>query len=192
MKKEDLTKIGLNDEQVKEVFKLNGIDINAEKSKADAAAADLKNVRDQLSTTQSQLKELQEMDPAKLQEEIGRLNETLTNQKAEFEKQIADRDFSDAVNSAISAAGGRNAKTIRPLLDEATLKASKNQKDDIAAAIAKIKEENAYLFSDGNAGNDRSEPIQNPVAGTGGRAAKNIADTNAVRRIMGLPEIKDN
>lgn len=192
MKKEDLTKLGLNDEQVKEVFRLNGIDINAEKSKADAAAADLKNVRDQLSTTQSQLKELQEMDPAKLQEEIGRLNETLTNQKAEFEKQIADRDFSDAVNSAISAAGGRNAKTIRPLLDEATLKASKNQKDDIAAAIAKIKEENAYLFSDGNAGSDRSEPIQNPVAGTGGRAAKNIADTNAVRRIMGLPEIKDN
>lgn len=192
MKKEDLTKLGLNDEQVKEVFRLNGIDINAEKSKADAAAADLKNVRDQLSTTQSQLKELQEMDPAKLQEEIGRLNETLTNQKAEFEKQIADRDFSDAVNSAISAAGGRNAKTIRPLLDETALKASKNQTDDIAAAIAKVKEENAYLFSDGNAGSDRSEPIQNPVAGTGGRAAKNIADTNAVRRIMGLPEIKDN
>lgn len=192
MKKEDLTKLGLNDEQVKEVFRLNGIDINVEKSKADAAAADLKNVRDQLSTTQSQLKELQEMDPAKLQEEIGRLNETLTNQKAEFEKQIADRDFSDAVNSAISAAGGRNAKTIRPLLDETALKASKNQTDDIAAAIAKIKEENAYLFSDGNAGSDRSEPIQNPVAGTGGRAAKNIADTNAVRRIMGLPEIKDN
>ena len=189
MKKEDLTKIGLTDEQVKEVFRLNGIDVNAEKSKTDSAVADLKGVRDQLSTTQAQLKELQEMDPAKLQEEIGRLNETLTNQKAEFEKQIADRDFSDAVNSAITTAGGRSAKAIRPFLDEVALKASKNQKDDIAAAIAKVKEENAYLFND-EAGGD-TEPIKNPVAGTGSKAPKNVTDTNAVRRIMGLPEIKD-
>lgn len=192
MKKEDLTKIGLSDEQMKEVFRLNGIDVNAEKNKADAAATDLKDVRDQLSATQAQLKELQEMDPAKLQEEIGRLNQTLTSQKAEFEKQIADRDFNDAVNSAITAAGGRAAKAILPFLDQAALKASKNQKDDIAAAIAKVKEENAYLFNDESGGDGNSnEPIKNPVAGTGGRAAKNIADTNAVRRIMGLPEIKD-
>ena len=75
-------------------------------------------------------------------------------QKANFEKQLADRDFDDLLNGEIRGSKAKNVTAVRALLDVETLKTSKNQKDDIAAALQKTKEENGYLF-------ESDEPIDN-------------------------------
>ena len=50
-----------------------------------------------------------------------------------------------AVQQAVSAAGGRNLKAIRALLDESAF--GEDPADDAKAAVAAVKRENPYLFA---------------------------------------------
>lgn len=54
--------------------------------------------------------------------------------------------FDASVKEAIRKASGRNEKAIMALLDVDALKASKNQAQDIEAAITALKKDNDYLF----------------------------------------------
>ena len=59
----------------------------------------------------------------------------LQTKETEFQQKLADRDFDDLLTESIHGAKGKNAKAIRALLDVDALKTSKNQKDDVGAAI---------------------------------------------------------
>lgn len=115
-------------------------DINAggfvKKSDYDAAIEAKKGLETQLQTATDNLKKFEGIeDPAKLQGEITRLNNELTTQKETYEGQIADMQFGALLEGAITAAGGRNAKAIKALLDVDALKKSKDQTADIKTAI---------------------------------------------------------
>lgn len=129
------------------------------------------NYKSQLDAATTQLKAFEGVDVADLQGKITALNQQLDTQKTNFEQQLADRDFNDMLNGAISARKAKNAKAVRALLDVEALKASKNQKEDVAAALDKVKEENDYLF-------DSDEPLDNGkfVGGGSPGAAKTVAD----------------
>lgn len=185
MKTEELKALGLTDEQITAVFKINGADVNREKDKA---KADIDGLKEQLATAADSLKKFDGIDPAKLTEQITSLNKQLSDQKADYEKKIADRDFNDLLTGAIASAGGRNAKAISALLDIGTLKASKNQKDDVAKAIEDLKKDNDYLFTS-------KEPVKNAVGGTGGSSSGFTLDEQKIaqaRRVMGLKPKKEN
>ena len=81
------------------------------------------------------------------------------NIQKDYDSKIADRDFSDLVKESIAAAKGKNPRAIMALLDVNALKASKNQKEDIAVALKTLTEaeDSKMLFG---------EPEPNPV-GTG-------------------------
>lgn len=184
MKTEELKALGLTDDQIKEVFKLNGVDVNAEKDKHKTEVDGLKA---QLSTATESLKKFDGIDPSKLTETITELNQKLASQKADYEQKIADRDFNDLLTGAISRAGGRNAKAVSALLDIDKLKQSKNQKDDVDAAIAEVKKDNDYLFTS-------SEPIKNPVGPTVGSGGPSTLDEQKIamaRKVMGLKDKKE-
>ena len=70
----------------------------------------------------------------------------METQKTDYENKIAEMKFGTLIDNAISAAGGKNAKAIRALLDVETLKDSKNQTEDITAAIEACKKDNEYMF----------------------------------------------
>ena len=185
MKTEELKALGLTDDQIKEVFKLNGVDVNAEKDKH---KTEVEGLKAQLSTATESLKKFDGIDPSKLTETITELNQKLASQKADYEQKIADRDFNDLLTGAIASAGGRNAKAISALLDIGTLKASKNQKDDVAKAIEDLKKDNDYLFTS-------KEPVKNAVGGTGGSSSGFTLDEQKIaqaRRVMGLKPKKEN
>ena len=185
MKTEELKQIGLSDEQIKEVFKLNGADVNAAKESAKAEAKpQIDNLNSQLQTATESLKKFEGIDPAKLQTEIQNLNTKLATQKADYEKQIADRDFNSLLDSTIVSLGGKNTKAIGALLtDVEKIRSSKNQEADLKAALETIKKENDYLF-------ESAEPIKNPTGRTsdpaGGNGGINEAAIEKARAIMGL------
>ena len=79
--------------------------------------------------------------------DVTELNKTIKDLKAEnarieqdYKDKEAQRDFDDLIKDAITGAHGKNAKAITALLDVDTLMQSKNQKEDIAAAIKKLTE----------------------------------------------------
>ena len=78
---------------------------------------------------------------------VDELNNTITNLKndlaakdQELTSKLAERDFNDLLKESIASAKGKNAKAITALLDVDTLKASKNQKEDVAAALKALAE----------------------------------------------------
>lgn len=167
------------DRQVKIINASSGDYIS--KSEYEALEMSKKGLETQLQTATDNLRKFEGIeDPAKLQGEIVKLQGELKTQKAAYEGQIADMQFNAALESAITTAGGRNAKAIKALLDADSLKTSKDRTADIKAAIEICQKDNPYLFG-------TNEPINHPVGPTGGSAGGIDSNTAALRAAMGLP-----
>ena len=130
----------------------------SENYKTAAEADKLRTARDnyksQLETATQKLEGFKDVNVEELKGQIATLTGDLARQKSDFEQQLADRDFNDLLNGAITGSKAKNVKAVRALLDVDALKTSRNQKDDIAAALKKVQEENDYLFAS-------AEPIDN-------------------------------
>lgn len=181
MKKEELQKLGLTEEQINEVFKMNGLDVNGAKGELENAKKELEDYKAQFTSTQAELKKLQELKPEELSKQVSDLNEKLASQKADFEKQIADRNFNDLLAKTVTTAGGREAKAIMPFLDIGALKASKNQEADIKTAIEAVKSEHDYLFTS-------TEPVKNAVSSTASNANASNTALDFAKSVMGIKE----
>lgn len=127
--------------------------------KLDAANETIKANDTAMKDLQTQLDGFKDVDVTGLNKRISDLEEEKKNIQKDYDSKIADRDFSDLVKESIAAAKGKNPKAIMALLDVNALKASKNQKEDIAAALKTLTEaeDSKMLFG---------EPEPNPV-GTG-------------------------
>lgn len=98
------------------------------------------SLTDQLNTAKEEMKKFDGVDPEALNNQIAALNQKLADKDTEYQNQIADRDFQDMLKNAIAEAKGKNAKAITALLDVEALKASKNQANDVAAALKALSE----------------------------------------------------
>lgn len=143
MQRSFLEGLGLEKEVIDQVMGEHGKDIEKIKSERNAA-------QEQLKTAQDTLKSFEGVNIAELQGKIAKLTSDMEADKAEFQKQIADRDFDDLLKATASDFKPRDIKAIMPFLDVEKLKASKNQETDIKAAIESVKKDKAYLFQDVN------------------------------------------
>lgn len=134
-------------------------DYDNQTRKLDAANDTLKANDTAMKDLQDKLDGFKDVDVSGLNQRIKDLETEKTNIQKDYDAKIADRDFNDLVKESIAAVNGKNPKAITALLDVETLKASKNQKEDIATALKALteKEDSKMLFG---------EPEPNPV-GTG-------------------------
>ncbi len=168
------------DKEVKENYKAV-TDYEKQKDKLSAA-------EDKVKTLTESLDKFKDVDADKLNGEIADLKKQLEEKDKTFASQIADRDFDDLVKDAIAEAKGRNPKAIKALLDVEVLKASKNQKDDVAAALKKLAEaeDSKMLF-----GEDQPAPVGKVGAigkVTGGTSGDGFMDS--IRAAAGLSTSK--
>lgn len=168
------------DKEVKENYK-TVTDYEKQKDKLSAA-------EDKVKTLTESLDKFKDVDADKLNGEIADLKKQLEEKDKTFASQIADRDFDDLVKDAIAEAKGRNPKAIKALLDVEALKASKNQKDDVAAALKKLAEaeDSKMLF-----GEDQPAPVGKVGAigkVTGGTSGDSFMDS--IRAAAGLSTSK--
>lgn len=166
MKREELEALGLNKEQIDKVLGIHHREHDPVKKELEAAQGELRAEKEKTSTQEAAIRAKEES----------------------YQKEIADRDFNDLLQEGITEAKGKNARAIAALLDMETLKTSRNQKEDIAAALKKLTEaeDSKMLFG---------EPEPNPV-GTGnfiGQVQKTGSNTEdaALRAAMGLPPVQE-
>ncbi len=166
MTEEELEKLGLSKEQISKVLEKYNEEHVPVVKELDAAKADLeaekeKNVSqgNTIRELKKDLEEFKDVDVTALNKRIEDLEEDIKKKDSEHQQQLADRDFNDVLKESILQAKGRNAKAITALLDVENLKGSKNQKEDIAAAIKVLTEaeDSKMLFG---------EPEAKPI-GTG-------------------------
>ena len=164
-------------------------DYDNQTKKLDAANETIKANDTAMKDLQTQLDGFKDVDVTGLNKRISDLEEEKKNIQKDYDSKIADRDFSDLVKESIAAAKGKNPKAIMALLDVNALKASRNQKEDIAVALKTLTEaeDSKMLFG---------EPEPNPV-GTGNLIGQvrtgggSNADDAAMRAAMGLPLVSE-
>lgn len=160
-------------------------DYDNQAKKLDAANETIKANDTAMKDLQGKLDGFKDVDVSGLNQRIKDLETEKANIQRDYDAKIADRDFNDLVKESIAAVNGKNPKAITALLDVETLKASKNQREDIAAALKALTEaeDSKMLFG---------APEPNPV-GTGNLIGQvrtgggSNADDAAMRAAMGLP-----
>lgn len=109
MKTAELRELGLSEEQISQVFAMNGKDIESAKAAKDKAIADLTAERDsfkaQLETAETTLKSFEGIDPEKMQQEIQTYKQTAEDAKKEYAKQLLQRDQSDWLKGKLDEYG---------------------------------------------------------------------------------------
>lgn len=155
MKREDLEKIGLAKEQIDKVCDLNNADVSPLKDELQKTKDDLNVAQEKVKTTEEALKKFEGVDADGMKKQISDLQDELKKKDEDHANDLAARDFNDLVKEAIRTSNGRNEKAIMALLDIETLKQSKNQKDDVAAALKALSEaeDSKMLFGEPEAQN---------------------------------------
>lgn len=141
MKTDFLKGLGLTDEQVSSIMAENGKDINSIKTERDT-------YKGQLDTANATLDTFKSVDVGGLQSKITQLTSDLEKKDTEIAGKLAEIEFNSSLEKAIGGYKPRNINTVLPLLDTTKLRESKNQEQDIKAAIEAIKTENPFLFND--------------------------------------------
>lgn len=107
MKTEELLEIGLTEEQANKVLAINGKDIERHKKAAETAKADLTATQEQLAQRDKDIEELKKSagDVDGIKQQLADLQAKYTAETDQYQKQIADRDYADAVHRAIADKG---------------------------------------------------------------------------------------
>ena len=163
-------------------------DYDNQTKKLETAEATIKANDTAIGELKKQLEDFKDVDVSALNQRIADLEAEKVIIQKKYDDKIADRDFNDILKESIAAAKGKNAKAITALLDVDALKASKNQKEDIAAAIKNLTEaeDSKMLFG---------EPEPN-IVGSGNpigvvNKVGNQDSDAAMRAVMGLPPITE-
>lgn len=144
------------------------------------------NLTEQLNEAKDAMKKFEGVDPEGLKNQIADLNQKLTDKETEYQNKLADRDFQDSVKSMIAKYKGKNEKAIMALLDMETLKASKNQNEDLENAFKTLveAEDSKMLFGESDAMKLGSGDLLGTVTKGG-----NVDNDAALRAVMGLPPL---
>jgi phage minor structural protein GP20 len=146
MTKEELQAIGLTDEQVQEVFKLRGSEVNELKDKISILETEKANLNTQIETANAQIKAFNEMDIDAIKQNLQNYETKYNDLKIQSEKDINNLKFNHSLDLALNNAKVKNLKAVKALLDIENLSTSKNIDTDLEQAIANLKETDSYLF----------------------------------------------
>lgn len=181
MKKEELQALGLDEEQVAGIFKLNGLDIEDLKSKHNALETQLDQAREELKERDTQLENLKANagNSEELQARIKELQEDNANKAKEFEEKLHETQFNSELEKALLQANVRDINIARAAfnLDDISLEEGKLKGFD--EQLNTIKENHAYLFAD---------TIPAGTGGSFGNGAKDRKTWNSKEDILSIKD----
>lgn len=109
MKTEELTALGLTEDQVKQVFALNGKDVENAKAAKDKTIADLTAERDglktRLDTAETTLKKFDGIDPQQIQQEIQTYKTQAEEAEKKYTRELTQRDQKDWITKKLDEYG---------------------------------------------------------------------------------------
>ena len=150
MKKEEIVALGASEElaeKIAEALKEGYVP----KAQLDEKNAELETLKKSSKAHEKQLEELKKAagDNEALTQQIAELQNQNAEQKKAHEAEMKQLRIDNAITSALSAAGARNMKAVRSMIDDGKLMLS----DDGSIAgldeqIAALQKSDAYMFHD--------------------------------------------
>ncbi|MBS6502166.1 MAG: phage scaffolding protein [Clostridium sp.] len=171
MKRKFLEDLGLTKEQIDSVMDENGKDIEAEKEKANTTTAELEDVKKQLEEANSTITDLKKSnaDNEALQAKVKEYEDTIKNQKADYEAKVRNLTLDSAIEKALSNAGAKHIDLLSTKIDREKLKIETDGKvTGLDEQISDYKESYKDLFTPKIEGRDPNNngggkpPVNNP------------------------------
>lgn len=148
MKREFITNLlpEIQKEALDAIMAENGKDVETAKAKY----SDYDTVKAQLTEANKTIEDFKGKDVDGIQKAADEWKEKYEKSEKDHAAKLADIEFNGLLDTAITTAKGKNAKALRGLLSDQmdALKASKNQSEDIKAALEALKTSDGYLFDD--------------------------------------------
>ena len=151
MKTEDLKEKGLTDEQISYVMAENGKSISALQNENKKLKEDADAMKKRAETAEETLKGFEGKDFDAMQKEIADWKKKAEDSKADYDKQIYERDFNDALKTeleGIKFTSESAKKAVSNEIKNAGLKLSNGKILGLFDLIAQIKETDAGAFVD--------------------------------------------
>jgi small-conductance mechanosensitive channel len=149
MKREDLISWGLTDEQVKKV--MAGLDGDfVTKTRFNEANEENKTLKQSVSDRDKQLNDLKKSSGgnAELKAQIEELQKKNTEQAKAHAAEMAQLKLDNAVDTALTAAGAKNSKAVKALLDMSKVKLGEDGKlSGWDEQISAVQKSDSYLFN---------------------------------------------
>lgn len=95
MKTEELTALGLTEEQATKVLALNGLSVEKHKKRAETLEQEKTDLEGRLKTAEDTLKSFEGIDPEKIQQELDGYKKKAEDAESNFKSQMKARDQRD-------------------------------------------------------------------------------------------------
>ena len=148
MKREELEKLGLSEEQINAIMAKHGQALSEVNAKLSAAEDNNKALQTQLTDRDKDLKALKKeaTDNADLQQKYTDLETKYKQEKADYDQKLKDTAVNHAVDMAL-VGKVHNAKVVRGLLDRSKLSVDDNGVlAGLDEQLTTLKETDGYLF----------------------------------------------
>ena len=171
---EKLLKLGLTEEQAKDVFALRGKELNEDKSALDTITKERDSLKDQLQKAEEQVENLKSLESisAEQKDAIDKLQADYDKYKQEAEAELAKTNKVNAINLALKDTKAHNPAALMKFIDVDAIEVDDNGKPKIDDVINGLKESDPYLFEAEDSGkpNPNILPQGNPAANGAGNA----------------------
>lgn len=168
----------------------NGKDIEAAKK----PYLDYDTIKQQLKDAQTTLQGIQDQgtDLETARKNAQDWEKKYNDAVAAHQQELAERDFRQLLETAITGAKGKNVKAITALLDVDALKGSKNQEADIKTALEALMKSDPWAFGDTTgAGASGASGMTVQTGGGHGTGGNSGDDDGVIARFRDLnPDLK--
>ncbi len=153
MKKEDFVKIGISEELAEkcETASLNELKEYVPRLRLDEVSKENKSLKQTISERDNQLEELKKSsgDNETLKKQLEELQKLNAGQLKNHEAEISKLKLDNAVETALTAAGAKNNKALRALLDSEKIKLDRSGKlEGLEEQLKAVRKSDPYLFAE--------------------------------------------
>lgn len=149
MKKEDLIAMGLTEDQAKKV--MDSLDGNfVTKARFNEVNEENKTLKQSVADRDKQLEDLKKSsgDNAELKKQIETLQQQNADQKKAHDAEMAQLKLDNAIDAALTAAGTKNIKAVRAMIDTSKMKLGEDGTvEGLSDAIKAVQKSDSYMFN---------------------------------------------
>lgn len=149
MKKEDLIAMGLTEDQAKKV--MDSLDGNfVTKARFNEINEENKTLKQSVADRDKQLEDLKKSsgDNAELKKQIETLQQQNADQKKAHDAEMAQLKLDNAIDAALTAAGAKNIKAVRAVIDTSKMKLNEDGTvEGLPDAIKAVQKSDSYMFN---------------------------------------------
>lgn len=149
MKKEDLIAMGLTEDQAKKV--MDSLDGNfVTKVRFNEVNEENKTLKQSVADRDKQLEDLKKSsgDNAELKKQIETLQQQNADQKKAHDVEMAQLKLDNAIDAALTAAGAKNIKAVRAMIDTSKMKLGEDGTvEGLPDAIKAVQKSDSYMFN---------------------------------------------